>query len=184
MQPVRLPWDLQIVQHRREFHKPSNTARWLETVVENCERWVHAVRGDPIPPDRFEGGEVPRYVLFPSDESRVLGREELAQWALGRPRVGIVVLDGTWRHASRMVRRIEGLNRLERVSLPPGPPSRWPMRRATNPERLCTFEAVLRLSVLAGDHETAARMEAAFQALLNAQSASRDQPRPPGASGG
>lgn len=80
-----------------------------------------------------------RLVLFPAESARVLGPED----ALRGP-VVLVVPDGNWRQASRVIHRDEAAAGAEIVTLPPGPPSRYRLRKRHNEAALSTFEAIAR----------------------------------------
>jgi DTW domain-containing protein YfiP len=77
----------------------------------------------------------------------------------------IVLLDGTWAQCSRMSRRIEAIARMDAYRLPPGPNGHWGVRRASEPERVSTFEAAIRVMELAGELEVAAAMQTYFDSI-------------------
>jgi len=78
-------------------------------------------------------------LLFPSPAS-----VELAPDPLDPRPVTLVVPDGTWRATRRMVAREPALASLPRVTLPPGPPTRYRLRTHPNAHCLATLEAVAR----------------------------------------
>ncbi|MBL8842826.1 MAG: DTW domain-containing protein [Planctomycetes bacterium] len=164
---TELPWPLAIVQHGKEAGKPTNTARLVARVVANARLLPFARRGAPWSAAALGGGDVERFVLFPAADARPLDRDWCAA-RRGRP-TELVLLDGTWRQAGRMVRRADGIATLPRVALPPGPPSRWRIRSAPRGDQLCTFETVVRLAAIGADAAAAALLERAFQQLLGAQ---------------
>ena len=175
---VRLPWPIVGLQHRKEIHKPTNTARLLPRVSEGCSLVTIALRGRPWSVELL--GESPEkfVVLFPSADAAQLDAERLD--ALAASNHGIILLDGSWRQAGRMVRRAAGVSTLPRVTLPPGGPSRWPARQAPRPDQLCTFEALVRLVALAPHRSgaEAAELERAYQLLLDGQSGRCDERLP------
>src|SRR5262249_3163913 len=68
----------------------------------------------------------------------------------GEP-VVLLVPDGTWRQARRMLHRDPDARDAEPVTLPPGAPSRYELRRAPSEGALSTLEAVARaLALLEG----------------------------------
>jgi DTW domain-containing protein YfiP len=177
---VRLPWRLLVLQHLKEGRKPTNTARLLVRVVEDSsivtvakpERpWTPRLL-EPVP-GLLEPASEQCVLLFPSPGATLLDRAQLAEWS-ARPTC-VVLVDGSWRQAGRIARRAEGLAELPHVTLPPGPPSRWAIRRAPRGDQLCTFEALVRLVELGargGDaalQEAARELERAFQLVLSAQ---------------
>ena len=90
--------------------------------------------------------------------------------AAGGPpgQVAFVVLDGSWRQAAHMARRIPALRKMTPCRLPDGPAGRWQIRRPRRPHELCTLEAVIRLADLLGFADAARRMMEAMD-LVNAR---------------
>ncbi len=160
-----------IVQHNRERNKPTNTGRLVHLLMGSSTLTRYAVRGesfDTVPLERAESRDV---LLFhrPAEEPPD-ARPEL-EWSRlrepsedGRP-WRLVVLDGTWAQCSRMARRIAPIAVMPMVSLPPGPPTRWMIRDETDPERLCTLEAVIRATALLGHRTEAVAMARWFQVV-------------------
>ncbi len=130
-----------LVMHHVELRRSSNTGRLAARVLGAEVR----VRGLPgaAPTEAPEGR---RLVLFPAEKSRILTREDAA---LGP--VTLVVPDGTWKQASHAASRDEAAAGAEVVTLPPGAPSRYRLRRRPNDGALCTYEAIARaLAILEG----------------------------------
>jgi len=90
----------------------------------------------------------------------VLTAETLAGRS-GTP-TALVVVDGTWAQASHMVRRIRPLRAMPAVRLPAGPPGIWTIRRARQPEHLCTLEAVIRAVGISGFPREAEALQTAL----------------------
>lgn len=84
--------------------------------------------------------------------------------------VTLVVVDGTWPHARRIVGTTPALRSLPRVTLPPGERSRYRIRRQPRREFLSTIEAAVRaLGVLERDPEKFRPLLAAFDAMIDIQ---------------
>lgn len=112
----------------------------------NSGRLVPLALADAVLREREELGEAEfadparrTVLLFPSPEARVLAPDPLDP----RP-VTLIVPDGTWRATRRMVTRESALASLSRVTLPPGPPTRYRLRTHPNAHCLATLEAVAR----------------------------------------
>ncbi len=164
---VQLPWRLLVLQHGKEMHKPTNTARLLARTIENCSIVPFATRERPWNASLL-GPPSERYVvLFPAKEAQVLDRARLQSFA--EQPTCLILLDGTWRQARRMVRRAAGVATLPRVTLPAGGPSRWRIRVAPRADQLCTFETIVRLAALLPESMAAGELERAFQLVLAAQ---------------
>jgi len=99
---VRLGFPLVIVRHVRESAKSTNTARIAALALPGTE--VVEYEGPQTELSLGEG-----WLLF-------TGGEPLHAGAAPPPK--LVVLDGTWRQARRMIARSPALARLRRVSLP------------------------------------------------------------------
>ena len=96
-------------------------------------------RPDPLPAGK-------RLALFPSAEARLLTADDAA----GEGAV-LLVPDGTWAQARRLLRRDDLFRGAEIVTLPPAGPSRYGLRRHVREGGVCTLEAVGRaLGVLEG----------------------------------
>lgn len=148
-----------ILQHPSEAGHALNTARLAALGLTNAELRVGEAFGD-IPAD--DGLE--NYLLFP-DENAVL-LEELA--ATAHP-LRLIVPDGTWRKARKLLHLNPRLAAMPRVGLPTGLISRYRLRKAPMPGALSTLEAIVAaLNALEG----AGRFDPLlrpFDALIEAQ---------------
>ena len=136
--------------HHREYWKPSNTGHLVRIALENS---LVKVRRDPI--NYLETAhllkpDMVNLALFPSGDSQELSPKFVR--SLSGP-VNLIVPDGSWRQASKMIVRDPVLRGLPRVFLPAsGEPSQYRLRVETREEGLATFEAIARvLGVLEGD---------------------------------
>lgn len=127
--------------HRAEARRSSNTGR-IAAAVLGADVRLRGAR-DPAPRPPLPEGR--RLLLFPAHGARVLSREDAA----GAPL--LIVPDGNWKQASRVLHRDEDARDAEIVTLPPCAPSRYFLRRCPNPASLCTLEAIARaLGILEG----------------------------------
>lgn len=129
-----------VVAHRFEWGKPTNTGRLVVAALAGARVRLHGVEGPeraaPAPAAR-------RLVLYPLPGARPL--------EAGEPPAELVVPDGTWSQARRIVRRDALARGAEAVTLPPGAPGRYALRRSLREGGLCTLEAVARaLGLLEG----------------------------------
>ncbi|RMH44896.1 MAG: DTW domain-containing protein [Deltaproteobacteria bacterium] len=147
-----------VIRHALERHKPSNTGRLVAYALENSELVDYG--GTAAGTWRFaaRSGDA---VLFPA-------RPPQSEPPAPPPR-RLIVVDGTWQQARRMVQRIDALRRLPALSLPPPAVDPPRLRRPPAPGRLATLEAVARaLAWLEGD-DVAAPLDALY-ALFVARS--------------
>ncbi len=159
---LRFATPVAIVQHPRERSKPTNTGRLFARIVEGT-RVLDA--DPPFDPKPLEGGSIDWRLLFPRAGAPLL--EPGMRPAAGR-RLGLVVLDGSWRQCARMSRRLPGISELPFVQLPDGPPSFWTVRTQHLKQGRSTFEAALRALELLEGPDAAAPLRRAF-ALVTAR---------------
>lgn len=139
-----------VVQNNHERNKPTNTGRLVERVIEQAQIIHYAVRGESFDPTPLRREGVDYRVIFPRDDATELSSEQARP--VGGRELCWVILDGTWGQCSRMSRRVPGLSDMPAYSLPSGPPGHWGVRKADDPSRISTFEAVMRLvEVVHGD---------------------------------
>ena len=151
-----------ILQHPDEVRHALNTARLAALGLQNAELKV----GEHFPelPD-WLSDEYRACLLFPGDESQLL---PLNSDEDPRPLL-LVVPDGTWRKARKLIYLNPLLAALPRVSLPSGLLSRYRLRKAPGEGALATIEAVVAALEL---QEAPARFDALlkpFDALIEGQ---------------
>jgi DTW domain-containing protein YfiP len=157
LRPLALATRVVVLSSPREVPQPTNTGRLVPLALSGGEVRVVAPRGPPLVREELVDPAHRTLLLFPSDDARPLARA--AEDA--RP-VTLIVPDGTWRKARRIAARESALAGLERVTLPPGPGSRYRLRAHPDARCLATFEAVARaLGILEGP-EVQARLERVF----------------------
>ena len=136
--PLATRTRVSVVLHSQELAKPSNTGRLAHLALANSELLVHGTReGVPVSLGPVDASYAGRYLLFPGEGALPLEDLEVS----GKP-LHLVVADGTWGQAQRMVKRIPALASLPRVSVSPRGPSRYVLRHTDVPGRLCTLEAI------------------------------------------
>ncbi|MBV4490458.1 tRNA-uridine aminocarboxypropyltransferase [Pseudomonas oryzicola] len=126
-----------LLQHPSETTHALNTARLAALGLTNAELRVgevfdelHALLATP--------GYRPA-LLFPGDEAQVLAPYDQAQ---GEPLL-LIVPDGTWRKARKLLYLNPLLEALPRVTLGAVAPSRYRLRKAPEAGALSTIEAVV-----------------------------------------
>jgi DTW domain-containing protein YfiP len=133
-----------LILHRREAITSTNTGRLAVRMLDGAELRVQ-------PRTQPEGPAAPlpegrRLVLFPRGDARVLRPEDAAG-----ERVVLLVPDGTWSQARRMIHRAPDLAGADLVTVPPSAPSRYRLRTHDREGALCTLEAIARaLGILEG----------------------------------
>jgi DTW domain-containing protein len=146
-----------ILQHPSETTHALNTARLAALGLRSAELLVG--ESVSIPTDERDN-----YLLFPGADAVAL--ESLV--SSDKP-LRLIVPDGTWRKARKMLHINPELAALPRVSLPPGLLSRYRLRKAPAPGALSTLEAIVSaLNILEGDGRFDMLLRP-FDALIEAQ---------------
>ncbi len=173
MTPVTMTTQLVVVAHYREVRKVTNTGWLAHRLVTGSELRLWGARDDP---DWADGGAS---LVAPGHDNVVLtaaeGAEVVEPTAFTRP-VRLIVPDGSWRQANKMPRRIPALKDLTWLRLPPGPPSRYQLRRETRDGGLATIEAIARALRYLGEPAAADVLDRAFAATVRSVLASRGTP--------
>lgn len=165
---VRTHTRVVIVQHPREADVPINTARIAKLCLPNSELVV-TVAADEEPVVRAlieqarEGGVG---ILFPGEDTRDI--RELTDGP-SHPRT-LVVIDGTWWQASKVLKMSPALASLPRYGLIPQSPSNYRIRKEPSIECLSTIEALCEaLAALEGPTVDVRAMLSPFDAMVESQ---------------
>lgn len=151
-----------LLQHPSEVSHALNTARLAALGLRNAE-----LRVGEVFEDLAQWLEVPGYrtgVLFPGEGAQALQGYDADE----RPWL-LVVPDGTWRKARKLLHLNPLLAALPRVSLAEGAVSRYRLRKAPGPGALSTVEAIVQaLQVLEAPTSFEALLKP-FDALIEGQ---------------
>lgn len=147
-----------VVQHVTEAGRSSNSGRLAPLALRRGELRLRGLPHTPLDTGGFADPDRRVCLLYPLPGAPILAPTD-------RP-VTLLVPDGNWRQARKLVQREPGLRDAEKVRLPPGPPSRYRLRTHPDPERIATFEAIARaLGALEGP-EVQARLERWFDVFV------------------
>jgi DTW domain-containing protein YfiP len=135
--------------HVQDFGRTSNTVRLLALAIRNATVLCHGVFPAPADP----AAQVPEHetplVLFPGRGAEPLTAELVA--SLPSP-PALIAPDGSWRQASRMVKRLPLLDGARKVVLTERAFAGLALRRNRAEHHMSTFEAVTQaLAVLEGE---------------------------------
>lgn len=125
-----------VLQHPSEANHALNTARLAALGLDNAELKVGEVFEDLA-----QLLECPGYqarLLFPADDA-----QPLQAYAPSQEPMLLVVPDGTWRKARKLLHLNPLLAALPRVTLEAAPVSRYRLRKAPGPDALSTLEAIV-----------------------------------------
>ena len=160
-----------ILQHPREHTMKMGTARLAHLALASSELHV-GVRFDDHP-------RLAALAREPDGVALLYPGSTPVDCAVDPPRT-LVVVDGTWSTARKIVARNRWLRGLPRVSVHPAAPSAYRIRREPAPECLATLEAIVAaLVALEGDAARFDGLRAAFTELVQRQlESARDHASP------
>ncbi len=148
--PIPTRTRVSIVMQSCEEARTSSTARLLSLLLPNSEIHLRGRLGVPLDLSFLPGNGTTSLLLYPDTAATVLTHEFVA--ALPSP-VTLVVPDGTWSQAKKIIHRVAALRGVPHVMLPHGEASRYVLRRNQAEGGVCTAEAVARaLGFLEGKH--------------------------------
>ncbi|MBS2026336.1 MAG: DTW domain-containing protein [Deltaproteobacteria bacterium] len=160
------------LQHPRERYVAIGTARMAHLALPGS-RFLRGVSFDGVAELEALANDPRAAILFPSPEAADLR-------TLAEPPTTLVVVDGTWSQARKLVQRNAVLQRLPRVRFTPTRPGNYRIRKEPEAHCLSTIEAVVEaLGILEGEPERFAPMIRAFEQMVDlqlAKQASRTTP--------
>lgn len=154
-----------VLQHPDEQKHPLNTARLAVMGLKQAECWIGETFD--LLPQRLAQARSPA-LLFPGPQACAP-----PAWAAHHPDRPLpdllIVPDGTWRQAGRLVRLNPSLAEVPRVVLTDVPPSRYRLRQARRDDAVSTIEAIaLTLSSWEPDTDFASLL-VPFKAMIENQ---------------
>lgn len=157
---------LWILSTEKEFSRPSNTARLLKLInPESTELflWERTKAPEKLI-EYIDSGDYDIYILFPTDENELLERK--VQDKNAEKISAFIILDGTWKEASKILRKSDYLKKLPRISLNPIHKSEYTLRRGASEGELCTIEAAIEVLKLNWEIEEAQAVKNTFDLFL------------------
>lgn len=152
-----------LVMHKREARKTTNTGRLAYQSLKNSRILIRGKKGDPL---------ILADNIFKPENCLLLAyspfSKELQPSMIQKPLedIELVVPDGSWAHASRMIQRETLFKKMQWVHLPPGPPSRYFLRKEPHPNGVSTLEAIARAMGLIEDQEIQNHLEKIFDLMV------------------
>lgn len=154
MPRLEVPFRFLVLRHASERERLTNTARWAALALPGTEILDHGLPEPP--PDLSRLAEPGTVVLFPSPSPAP---------RLATPPRLVVVPDGSWSQARRMMHRIPELRTLPRLGLP-GPPPGVRLRRPNREDGMSTLEAMAGALAVLGAPDAAERLLALHAAAV------------------
>ncbi|MEE3508720.1 DTW domain-containing protein [Pseudomonas sp. 10C3] len=156
-----------ILQHPSEVNHALNTARLAALGLNNAELIVGEVFDD-LPALLNPPGYQAR-LLFPADDAQPLEAYRSEGGEAGSRSMLLVVPDGTWRKARKLLHLNPLLAALPRVTLAQTMPSRYRLRKAPGPGALSTVEAIVQALQTLEAPKTFEALLRPFEALIDGQ---------------
>lgn len=156
-----------ILQHPSEVNHALNTARLAALGLNNAELIVGEVFDD-LPALLNPSGYQAR-LLFPADDAQPLAAYRSEGGEAGSTSMLLVVPDGTWRKARKLLHLNPLLAALPRVTLAQTVPSRYRLRKAPGPGALSTVEAIVQALQTLEAPKTFEALLRPFEALIDGQ---------------
>ena len=158
------PVPIVVVRHWKERHKPSNTARLAALAISNLQVVDYGAPGTTWEPSTLE---LPNpALLFPSHDEQHLPYDPKS----------IVVVDGSWPQARKLVNKLPGLQSMPRISVRPLPVPPVRLRQPPVADGMSTIEAIGRLMERLGAPDDGSRLDALYAAVVEATIAARGHP--------
>jgi DTW domain-containing protein YfiP len=159
------PCQFVILRHIKEAWRTSNTARLAALALPGTQIVSYGSPGPTLALGALSQSD--SWLLFPGIS------------APGIPAAGerIVVLDGSWRQARRMLHRLPGLQNLRRLSLP-ADSGVMRLRRPTVPSGMSTLEAIAGAVGLVQGQEAANALQKLYRSLVDRSRQLRGLSRP------
>jgi DTW domain-containing protein len=149
---VTSPLQVDVLMHRREFHRPTSTGHLIHRVVTGAR--LHLFRTESPP--------APATVALPGRELWILHpRGDVVPSGTPPADVQVLLLDGSWREAARMIQTVGKWGRP--VRLPPAGPSRNQLRQQEVAGQYATVESLIFLYAALGLEEAAQRLRLQFE---------------------
>ena len=163
---VPCPLPVAILLHRRESRRPTSTGRLLQRVVPSARTHLYAPDAPPSQESVLHPGCEP-WILHPQGERVPAGAQAST--------TQVILLDGNWREASRMLRRIESWGRP--VALPADSSSRYRLRNQHAEGMYSTAETLILLLEHLGLGQPASELRLQFELHVYAGLRSRGATR-------
>jgi DTW domain-containing protein YfiP len=153
---------LVFLQHPREARMPVGTARMAHLALPNSELHVGVTFG--------EDARLRSLTAMPGTALLFPGEGALPPEAVGDELKHLIVIDGTWAQAKKVLKQNPLLQTLPRIGLTPTKPGNYRIRKEPTPEALATIEAVADvLGSLEGERPRFEAMLAAFTWMVDRQ---------------
>jgi DTW domain-containing protein len=172
--PIEVRTKLVLLIHYIEERKSTNTGKLATVLLKNSQCLVRGKLGEPVNFDGVFSPDRETIVLFPYEDAKDLTPDLVKTF---KKPVTLVVPDGTWRQAWKMVPNEPLLAGLPKYKLPEGgAPTRYKLRHEHRADGLATFEAIARAIGLFEGENVQRKLESVFDEKIQRMLYSRGQP--------
>jgi len=154
---------ISVVIHYSDITRTTNTGKWTPVVLSNSEVFIRGVKESPLDMTHAILPDYHNLLLFPSKDSQELNPEFLN--SVSQP-INLIVPDGNWNQAGKMVKREKQMVALPHVHLNIDKPTRYRLRTAAHDHWISTFEAISRALGIVENQEVQKRMEYFFDVAV------------------
>jgi len=158
---IKMSTEVVVMQHPSEVNHAKNTVRLMQLVIPQMQVFIGETSEDFIELQAYLAQATkPIYVVYPSDNSVSVSQANPANNAI------IILIDGTWRKAYKMLQSNPWLLDYPAIHLEVEHASNYIIRKAKRPDSLSTLEATaLLLSAMDSAVDTTP-LFAAFDAMV------------------
>jgi len=144
-----------VIRHNQETWKTTNTARLAALALPNSEIREYGVKGQPFDASVLEAPDT--WLLYPDDGPRVPAQA---------PPARLLIVDGSWHQARKILRSDPRFWKLPKLSLPPPPPEARRLRAEHFEQGMSTIEAIARAVALFEGEEKARQLDALHEVMI------------------
>jgi len=152
-----------VVIHYSDITRTTNTGKWAPVVLANSEVLIRGRKEQPLDMSQAIQPKYHNVLLFPSADSEELNPNYLDP--IKQP-LNIIVPDGNWNQATKMVKREQQLVDLPHVHLKIDKPTRYRLRTAAHDHWISTFEAISRALGVVENTDLQQRLEYFFDVAV------------------
>ncbi|MGH7927793.1 MAG: tRNA-uridine aminocarboxypropyltransferase [Candidatus Binatia bacterium] len=140
---------ISLVIHHRELSRNSNTGLLALRALVNSEKRIRGEGREALDLTDLLCPQYRTFLFFPSADAVELDTALVEQ---ERSPIQLIVPDGTWRQARKILTRLRELKELTRVKISTPNDSVFQLRAQSKPERMATLQAIAHgLGVIEGD---------------------------------
>ena len=136
VQPIQPQTQLVILQHPSEVEHKKNSVKVLSLVIPDTQVYVGETEADfALLSKQLMNCGRPVYLVYPSERSVSVEQQTISADCI------LLLIDGTWRKAFKILQLNPWLTQLPAVHLPEGYASRYKIRKSSRSDSLSTLEA-------------------------------------------